>query len=77
MLDTTRELRPHPEFPLRLFVTRKARGLSQEKLALAIDTDANTIANWEKGRYKPTDELLYRLVQFLGMEHAAYLLEEE
>ncbi len=42
-------------------------GVSQEDLAKAVDTTANTISRWETGVYKPSIEDLERLARFFGV----------
>jgi len=45
----------------------RGRGISQEELALAVKTTANTISRWETATYKPSISDLERLAQFFGV----------
>jgi transcriptional regulator with XRE-family HTH domain len=42
-------------------------GISQEELAKAVGTTANTISRWETGVYKPSIEDLERVARHLGV----------
>lgn len=44
---------------------RKARGLSQHQLALALGVTASAIAAWEVGRNSPSTEMLCKLADVL------------
>ncbi len=48
------------------------RGISQEALAEAVGTTANTISRWETATYKPTVSDLDRLARFFGVAIAAF-----
>jgi transcriptional regulator with XRE-family HTH domain len=50
-----------------LRTTLRGRGLSQEDLAQAVKTTANTISRWETATYKPSISDLERLAQFFGV----------
>jgi transcriptional regulator with XRE-family HTH domain len=52
---------------------RQARRLSQEKLALLIDTDQTTISQIERGRFKPRYETLLALAGALQLDPEALL----
>jgi len=43
------------------------RGISQEELAAAMKTTANTISRWETATYKPSISDLERLARFFGV----------
>ena len=43
------------------------RGISQEELAQAVRTTANTISRWETATYKPSISDLERLAEFFGV----------
>ncbi len=47
-----------------LRTTLRGRGISQEELAQAVKTTANTISRWETATYKPSISDLERLAQF-------------
>ena len=50
-----------------LRTTLRGRGISQEDLAQAVKTTANTISRWETATYKPSISDLERLAQFFGV----------
>ena len=41
-------------------------GLYQKDVAEIIGVDVNTITNWEKGRYEPSNGFLEKIEGFLG-----------
>ena len=45
----------------------RGRCISQEELAQAVETTANTISRWETATYKPSISDLERLAQFFGV----------
>ena len=55
--DQIRELR----------TTLRGEGISQEALAQAVKTTANTISRWETATYKPSISDLEALAQFFGV----------
>jgi transcriptional regulator with XRE-family HTH domain len=55
--DKVRELR----------TSLQGKGISQEELARAIKTTANTISRWETATYKPTVSDLEKLARFFGL----------
>jgi transcriptional regulator with XRE-family HTH domain len=50
-----------------LRTTLKGKGISQEDLARAMKTTANTISRWETATYKPSISDLDRLARFFGV----------
>ena len=50
-----------------LRTTFRGRGISQEDLAQAVKTTANTISRWETATYKPSISDLERLAQVVGV----------
>jgi transcriptional regulator with XRE-family HTH domain len=50
-----------------LRTTLRGRGISQEELAQAVETTANTISRWETATYKPSISDLERLAEFFGV----------
>ncbi len=52
-------------------------GLSQEALAKASGTTANTISRWETATYRPTIEDLERLARFFGVSILEFFPPEE
>lgn len=47
--------------------TLKGKGISQEDLARAMQTTANTVSRWETATYKPSISDLERLARFFGV----------
>jgi transcriptional regulator with XRE-family HTH domain len=45
----------------KLKAYRRARGLSQKKLAKQFGLDPTTLASWEKGKHQPTKNLLDKI----------------
>jgi transcriptional regulator with XRE-family HTH domain len=43
------------------------KGISQEDLALKLDTTANTVSRWETATYKPSIGELERIARFFGV----------
>ncbi len=60
-------------FERRLKELRTEKGITQKKLAKALDTTDDSIFSWEKGRSQPSIELIRRLVIFFDVS-ADYLL---
>ena len=50
-----------------LRTTLRGEGISQEELAQAMKTTANTISRWETATYKPSISDLEALAQFFGV----------
>ena len=50
-----------------LRTTLRGKGISQEDLAQAMKTTANTISRWETATYKPSVSDLERLASFFGV----------
>jgi len=49
-----------------LRTTLRGQGISQEDLAQAVDTTANTVSRWETATYKPSISDLEKLARFFG-----------
>lgn len=47
---------------------REAKRLTQRELAVRLDTDANSIARWERGAVMPGPTYLVQLATVLGRE---------
>ena len=45
----------------------KGKGISQEELAQAVKTTANTVSRWETATYKPSIADLEALARFFGV----------
>ncbi len=50
-----------------LRTTLRGEGISQEELAQAVKTTANTISRWETATYKPSISELETLARFFGV----------
>ena len=50
-----------------LRTTLKGKGISQEELAQAVKTTANTVSRWETATYKPSIADLEALAKFFGV----------
>jgi transcriptional regulator with XRE-family HTH domain len=50
-----------------LRTTLKGKGISQEDLARAMKTTANTVSRWETATYKPSISDLEKLARFFGV----------
>lgn len=53
------------------------QGISQEELAQAVKTTANTVSRWETATYKPSVSDLERLAQFFGVPITIFFPEKE
>jgi transcriptional regulator with XRE-family HTH domain len=60
-----------------LRTTIRGRGISQEELAQAVKTTANTISRWETATYKPSISDLENLAQFFGMPITVFFPQAE
>lgn len=49
-----------------LRTTLRGQGISQEDLAQAVDTTANSVSRWETATYKPSISDLEKLAHFFG-----------
>jgi len=58
-----------------LRTTHRGTGISQDDLAEAMDTTANTISRWETATYKPSVSDLEKLARFFGVPIAAFFPE--
>jgi putative transcriptional regulator len=63
----------------RLEELRKARGVRQEELALAMAVSRQTIGSLENGRYNPSIILAFKLARYFNVtiEELFYYEEEE
>lgn len=55
---------------------RKAKGLTQEKLALEAGITSEYISRIENGKENPTVELLFKISTVLGIEVATLFMKE-
>ena len=51
----------------RLEEIRKARGVTQEELAVILEVSRQTIGSLESGRYNPSILLAFRIARYFGM----------
>ncbi len=58
-----------------LRISLGGNGISQQDLARAMKTTANTISRWETATYKPSISDLGKLAQFFGTPVSAFLPE--
>jgi len=62
----------------RLEEIRKARGLTQEDLADALEVSRQTIGSLENGRYNPSILLAFKIARFFDMSiEDIFIYEEE
>ncbi|MDD4493570.1 MAG: helix-turn-helix transcriptional regulator [Eubacteriales bacterium] len=62
----------------RLEAIRKAKGIKQEDLALALEVSRQTIGSLENGRYNPSIVLAFKIAQFFQMSiEEIFIYEEE
>ena len=62
----------------RLEEIRKARGLRQEELARELSVSRQTISSLEKGRYKPSILLAFKIARYFGLTiEEIFIYEEE
>lgn len=57
----------------RLLELRKARNLTQQRLAIELGIDQTSISSYECGKYLPTVEVLVKLAEYFGVS-TDYLL---
>ena len=56
---------------------RKARSVSQEELANALEVSRQTIISLEKGRYNPSLTLAFKLARYFGVTIEDIFIYEE
>jgi transcriptional regulator with XRE-family HTH domain len=60
-----------------LRTTLRGQGISQEDLAEAVDTTANTVSRWETATYKPSISDLEKLARFFGTPITVFFPQPE
>lgn len=60
-----------------LRTTLRGQGISQEDLAQAVDTTANTVSRWETATYKPSISDLEKLARFFGSPITVFFPQPE
>jgi putative transcriptional regulator len=62
----------------RLEEIRKAHGMRQEELALALEVSRQTIGSLESGRYNPSILLAFKIARYFGISiEEIFIFEEE
>lgn len=62
----------------RLEEIRKAKGIKQEELALALEVSRQTIGSLENGRYNPSIILAFKIARYFNMKiEDIFIYEEE
>ena len=57
---------------------RKAKGISQEELARALEVSRQTIGSLENGRYNPSIILAFKIAKYFNMSiEEIFIYEEE
>ena len=60
-----------------LRTTLRGQGISQEDLAQAVDTTANTVSRWETATYKPSISDLEKLARFFATPITVFFPQPE
>lgn len=61
----------------RLEELRKARGIKQEELAVALEVSHQTIGALENGRYNPSILLAFKIARYFGLTIEEIFIYEE
>ncbi len=61
----------------RLEEIRKAKGIKQEDLALALEVSRQTIGSLESGRYNPSIILAFKIARYFGSSIEEIFIYEE
>lgn len=64
-------------FGERLAEARRAKGLSQSRLAVALGVSKSAVSRWERGTREPDLRTLSELVELLGVTYAELLSSGE
>ncbi len=56
---------------------RKAEGISQADLAMALEVSRQTISSLENGRYNPSIILAFKIARYFGMSIEEVFIYEE
>ena len=62
---------------LRLEELRKARNISQEELAAALEVSRQTIGSLERGRYNPSILLAFKIARYFDLTIEDIFIYEE
>ena len=66
-----------PPLKNRLEELRKARNISQEELAAALEVSRQTIGSLERGRYNPSILLAFKIARYFGLTIEDIFIYEE
>ena len=61
----------------RLEEIRKAKGITQEELANALEVSRQTVGSLENGRYNPSIILAFKIARFFGVSIEDVFIYEE
>ena len=61
----------------RLEETRKAKGITQEELANALEVSRQTVGSLENGRYNPSIILAFKIARFFEVSIEEVFIYEE
>ena len=61
----------------RLEEIRKAKGITQEELANALEVSRQTVGSLEKGRYNPSIILAFKIARFFDVSIEEVFIYEE
>ena len=61
----------------RLEELRKARNISQEELAAALEVSRQTIGSLERGRYNPSILLAFKIARYFDLTIEDFFIYEE
>ena len=61
----------------RLEEIRKAKGITQEELANALEVSRQTVGSLENGRYNPSIILAFKIARFFDVSIAEVFIYEE
>ena len=61
----------------RLEEIRKAKGITQEELANALEVSRQTVGSLENGRYNPSIILAFKIARFFGVSIEEVFIYEE
>ena len=68
----------HSSLGEKIIFFRRIHGLSQKKLANELDIDHSTLGGWERGKHKPSKELLEKLLLlFASNSSSCFTLDGE
>src|ERR1043165_9906468 len=60
-----------------LRTSQGGKGISQDEVANAVGTTANTVSRWESSTYKPSVRDLHKLSKFFGVSISVFLPDQK